>query len=154
MNIDELKHNIQKLTTQLSPNFKYSSSCVDEGSYINFHWLISENMAIEMNIDFMDMLITFFFIRLDAHGKPYEVGYYANPNVGTIRLYFNSILKFLNIPFEKKKYPKSTFTKKDVVGLLENIKASMMFYSYFFENSDKIAIVLADTEVWEQIKRN
>lgn len=125
---------------------------LDEGSFINYYLIIDDYLGIEMNIDFMDRLISFYMIKLD-NGKPYQYGYSTNSKAGTIRLHMQSILKYYNFPFDKKKSVQLMYFRENEDALIECIKENFQLYTPIFQNEKSVLSELHHPEVWEKIKQ-
>ncbi len=153
MNNQSIIEKINQLAPSLFPEMSFKKTfCIDEGSCINFYFIVDNYLGIELNIDFMDRLVNFYLIKLNS-GKPYDYGYSINSEVGTIRLDFQSILKYYNPNFDKKKSTQLIYFKENEDALLERIKENIFFYAPIFQNENTMISKLHNPELWEKIKQ-
>lgn len=152
MNNQIIVEKINQLITLLLPDVTFQKTFyLDEGSFINYYFIIDNYLGIELNIDFMDRLISFYMIKLD-NGKPYEYGYSTNSKAGTIRLHLQSVFKYFNLPFDKSKSKQLMYFKENEDALIERIRETILLYSPIFQNAKAVISELHIPEIWEKIK--
>ena len=141
------------------PDLKINdTSLEDNNSYFILQFRLEEFIAIHINIDLMDSLLEFFFIRLDKDGNLFP-SYGVDTKGKPIRFYFSQIFNYLKIQFDKKKRSPdfqlpSNFYLQDNSNdfLLQKIKDGLLFFAPILNNEQSILSELQKTETWERIK--
>ena len=129
-----------------TPFHKYY--CENEDIYINYYFIYDENLGANMYIEFKDAIICFYFVKL-KNEKPYTDGYYSNQEIGKIRIFFQAVLRSLNIQYNIKKSKELMKFKYTEENLIQKVKDNFNFYSSIFNNENSIVIKLYDPVIWD-----
>ena len=108
------------------------TSLEDNNSYFILQFRLEEFIAIHINIDLMDSLLEFFFIRLDKDGNLFP-GYGVDTKGKPIRFYFSQIFNYLKIQFDKKSVRQisncqATFICKTIATTFYYKRLKMAYY--------------------------
>lgn len=135
------------------------TSLEDHNSFFQLRFYLEGTVAMEIKVDFMDSCMEFFMKKLDRDGNPFKYGYSVDPEGRSIRVYLDQILKYLNIPLDKKKNSglvnlKPDFYLKENVNevLMQKIKDCLLFFAPVLQNEQSIITQLQNAETWEKMK--
>lgn len=154
--LEETSHLIHELFPDLIVS---ETSLENHNSSFQLRFYLEGTVVMEINVDLMDSCMEFLMKKLDIDDNPFKYGYNLNSEGRRIRVYLVQILKYLNVPFDKKKNLgqvnlKPDFYLKDNVNeiLMQKIKDSLLFFAPILKNEQSIINQLQKAETWEKMK--
>lgn len=153
MNKESVIQGITELTkTSMPPGAFQEFSVEDEYGTMTFTFIRDSYVGFELTIDYRDEIISLLMLRLQ-NGKPYKTGYYANKEVGPIRLYFIFVALYFGLPCDRNEFARITSRKDKNSNLIGKIEERVKFFSPIFNNEKGVFTELQKPEVWEAISK-